>query len=83
MIIRKILIAAVAASFVTLPAMAQTSLAAETNGHHYQGGPKTEVPHHMGAKETVGLATNGTTGGHHYAGGPNTVVPHHMAGKQQ
>jgi hypothetical protein len=66
--------------------MAQTSSGAENNGHHYSGGPKTEVPHHMGTKETVGVSTTSTaskrTGGHHYQGGPNTTVPHHMGDKQ-
>ena len=81
MTIRKILAAAVALSLIALPAMAQTSSDTEKNGHHYQGGPKTEVPHHMGKKETVGVATTtqGTgTGGHHYRGGPATSTPHHM-----
>ena len=81
MTIRKILAAAVALSLIALPAIAQTSSDTEKNGHHYQGGPKTEVPHHMGKKETVGVATTtqGTgTGGHHYRGGPATSTPHHM-----
>ena len=81
MTIRKLLAAATVLSFIALPAMAQTGSDAETNGHHYQGGPKTEVPHHMGKKETVGVATRGT-GGHHYRGGPATSVPHHMGDKQ-
>jgi hypothetical protein len=59
MTIRKILAAAAALSLIALPAMAQTSSDTEKNGHHYQGGPKTEVPHHMGKKETVGAATKG------------------------
>jgi hypothetical protein len=80
--IRKILAAAAALSLIALPAMAQTSPDTEKNGHHYQGGPKTEVPHHMGKKETVGVATGGT-GGHHYRGGPATSTPHHMGDKQQ
>jgi hypothetical protein len=84
MTVRKILAAAAAAlSLIALPAMAQTgSSDTEKNGHHYQGGPKTEVPHHMGKKETVGVATQGT-GGHHYRGGPATATPHHMGDKQQ
>ena len=46
MTIRKILAAAAALSVIALPAIAQTSSDTEKNGHHYQGGPKTEVPHH-------------------------------------
>lgn len=83
MTIRKVL-AAAALSLIALPAVAQTSSDTERNGHHYQGGPKTEVPHHMGKKETVGVATKTQgTGGHHYRGGPATSVPHHMGDKQQ
>jgi hypothetical protein len=80
---RKILTVAAALSLAALPAMAQTSTDAEKNGHHYSGGPKTEVPHHMGKKETVGVATKGKSGGHHYTGGPGTGTPHHMGEKQQ
>ena len=79
----KILAAIAAASFIALPAMAQTSSDTEKNGHHYSGGPKTEVPHHMGKKETVGVSSKGKSGGHHYTGGPTTPVPHHMGEKQQ
>ncbi len=81
MTIGKLLATATALSLIALPAMAQTGSDTETNGHHYQGGPKTEVPHHMGKKEAVGVATQGT-GGHHYRGGPATSVPHHMGDKQ-
>ena len=84
MTFRKILAAAAAMSLIALPAMAQTSSDTEKNGHHYQGGPKTEVPHHMGKKETVGVATKTQrTGGHHYRGGPATSAPHHMGDEQQ
>jgi hypothetical protein len=79
---RKILAAATALSLIAVPAMAQTSSDTEKNGHHYQGGPKTEVPHHMGKKETVGVNTQGADG-HHYSGGPATSTPHHMGDKQQ
>lgn len=83
MITKKILAAVTAVLFIALPAMAQTSSDTEKNGHHYSGGPKTEVPHHMGKKETVGVATKPQpSGGHHYRGGPNTSVPHHMGDKQ-
>ena len=82
MFTRKFLAAAAALSIIALPAMAQSASDAEKNGHRYSGGPKTEVPHHMGKKETVGVATKGKSGGHHYAGGPSTQVPHHMGEKQ-
>ena len=81
MINKKILAAAVAISFATLPAMAQTTTDTEKNGHHYSGGPKTEVPHHMGKKETTGKAKTGSSGGHHYSGGPKTES-HHMGEKK-
>ena len=63
----------------------QTTPDTEKNGHHYSGGPKTEVPHHMGAKE-VGTGTSsvkkkGSSGSHYYSGGPNTGVPHHTGAK--
>ena len=82
MIPRKILAVAAVLSMVALPAVAQTTTDSEKNGHHYSGGPKTEVPHHMGKKETTGLATKGKSGGHHYTGGPATGTPHHMGDKQ-
>ena len=80
---RKIFAAVAALSLIALPAMAQTGSDSEKNGHHYSGGPKTEVPHHIGKKETVGVATKGKSGGHHYTGGPGTGTPHHMGEKQQ
>lgn len=82
MIARKLLVAATIASFVALPAMAQTTSQDEKNGHHYSGGPKTETPHHMGPKE--GTGSKGKSGGsHHYGGGPKTEVPHHMGPKKE
>ena len=66
---------------LTSPTLAQTSNQ-ESNGHHYQGGPKTEVPHHMGKKESFGPSTAATSNGHHYSGGPATSTPHHMGEKQ-
>jgi hypothetical protein len=40
----KFLIAAAAIMpFIALPVMAQTNASEEQNGHHYSGGPKTEV----------------------------------------
>jgi hypothetical protein len=82
---RKLIAAAAIMSFVALPALAQTSTTNTTdekNGHHYSGGPKTEVPHHMGKKESDG-STSGSGGSHHYGGGPKTDVPHHMGPKKQ
>ena len=82
MITRNLLIAATALSLIALPAMAQTTKTdTERNGHHYSGGPKTVVPHHMGKKntgETTGKA--GPSGSHHYTGGPR-ADPHHMGPK--
>jgi len=68
---------------ILLPFMAATSLAQSQSGdHHYQGGPKTEVPHHIGPKPTGNTPTRkGTTsqaGQHHYQGGPTSAVPHHV-----
>jgi hypothetical protein len=82
MITRKIFAAFAVVSFIAVPAMAQSNSDTERNGHHYQGGPKTEVPHHMGKKETVGVASKVKSGGHHYTGGPSTQVQHHMSDKQ-
>jgi hypothetical protein len=79
----KLIIAATVLSFVALPAVAQTSSPdEEKNGHHYSGGPKTEVPHHMGKKETTGSGS-GSGGSHHYGGGPKTDVPHHVGPKKE
>jgi hypothetical protein len=78
----KLIVAAAVMSFVALPAMAQTaSTTDEKSGHHYSGGPKTEVPHHMGKKETTG-SKGGSGGSHHYGGGPKSEVPHHMGPKK-
>lgn len=85
--ITKTLLAIVAAASIALPAMAQTTgkeqtIDKEQNGHHYSGGPKGEGVHHMGKKETVGVAADGASGGHHYTGGPTTSTPHHMGEKK-
>lgn len=81
MITRCLLVGATALSLIALPAMAQTTQTdTEKNGHHYSGGPKTEVPHHMGKKDTD--ATTGKSapsGSHHYSGGPRE--PHHIGPK--
>jgi hypothetical protein len=78
----KLIVAAAVMSFVALPAIAQTTSSDEKNGHHYSGGPKTEVPHHMGKKDT-GPSTSGSGGSHHYGGGPKTEVPHYMGPKKE
>ncbi|WP_407186986.1 hypothetical protein [Bradyrhizobium centrosematis] len=80
--ITKTLLAAIGiVSLLAVPAMAQ-STDKEKNGHHYSGGPKTEVPHHMGKKEKSGTSANAESGGHHYTGGPSTSTPHHMGEKK-
>jgi hypothetical protein len=81
MVTKIIFAAAVATSFAAFPTMAQTSPNTEKGGHHYSGGPKTEVPHHMGKKVTMKPSKTKTTGGHHYSGGPR-AEPHHMGEKQ-
>ena len=83
MVGHKIFAAIIAPLLITLPAMEQTGAGNETNGHHYSGGPKTEVPHHMGKNETtVGVSAKGKSGGHHYNGRPGSTVPHHMGDRQ-
>ncbi len=81
MIIKMILAAAVAISFAAVPALAQTSSGTGKNGHHYSGGPKTGVAHHIGKKETTNTPKTRSTGGHHYSGGPR-AEPHHMGERQ-
>lgn len=80
---RKLLTIAAIASMIVLPAVAQTQTKSddEKNGHHYSGGPKTEVPHHMGKKDMGTNTKKGPSGSHHYSGGPGTVVPHHTGEK--
>ncbi|UQR63295.1 hypothetical protein LRP30_42425 [Bradyrhizobium sp. C-145] len=82
MITKKFVVAIGIVSLLAVPAVAQTT-DKEKNGHHYSGGPKTEVPHHMGSKkETTGASTKSSSGGHHYTGGPSTSTPHHMSDKK-
>lgn len=78
--IRKLLVAASVMSFVALPAMAQTSSGEGKGGsNHYFGGPKSEVPRHIGPKkQSTGSKKSGPGGSHHYFGGPKSAVPHHI-----
>ena len=77
----KLLVTASVMSFVALPAMAQTSSGEGKGGsHHYSGGPKSEVPHHIGPKKQgAGSKKSGPSGSHHYSGGPRE--PHHIGPK--
>ena len=81
----KLLAIAAVTSLTVAPALAQTTTNNEQNGHHYSGGPKTEVPHHMGKKDMgMGMSSGqkkGPSGSHHYTGGPNTDIPHHTGAK--
>lgn len=77
-----LLVAATVMASVALPASAQTGASDTKDGHHYSGGPKTEVPHHMGKKEGTSSKTK-SGGSHHYGGGPKTDVPHHMGPKKE
>jgi hypothetical protein len=82
---RQLLTISVAASLLTIPVLAQAA-SDEQNGHHYQGGPKTETSHNMKHPQaavntgTVGQAA--TNNGHHYNGGPKTETIHHMGEKK-
>lgn len=85
----KILAVAAVATLTAGSALAQSTQPTpdtENSGHHYSGGPKTEVPHHMGKKDMGrGMSSDkkkkGPAGSHHYSGGPNTSVPHHTGAK--
>jgi hypothetical protein len=84
MISHRMLIAAAAASFIAFPAMAQTTGIASDKGPHYSGGPKSEVPYHVGPKATTtGSNTKAKSGrgSHHYTGGPRSD-PHHIGPKE-
>ena len=74
---RTLLIAATALSLTAVPAMAQTTKT--DGGHHYSGGPKSEVPHHMGKKKVTTTGKAAPSGSHHYSGGPRE--PHHIGPK--
>ena len=83
MISHRVLIAAAAASFIACPAMAQTTGIASDKGPHYSGGPKSQVPYHVGPMTTTGSSTKAKSGGgsHHYSGGPRSD-PHHIGPKE-
>ena len=73
---KKSLLAAIVLPFMIAPALAQNN-----NAHHYQGGPKTSVPHHMTdwpqSSQTTGTADQ--SGQHHYNGGPK--AEHHIGNR--
>ena len=85
MTVLKMVGVALALQLVATPAMAQATSDKNENAHHYQGGPKTVVPHsmtHPKSTKTKGVATTGrSTGGHHYRGGPQSSF-HHMGDNQ-
>lgn len=70
---------AFAAQFAAGVALAQSDKSKTESGHHYQGGPKTEVPHHMKdmKRKTTGTVTN-QKASHGYQGGPKSDAPHKM-----
>lgn len=78
MISHRMLITAAAASFVALPAMAQTTRTDNEKGPHSSGGPKVEVPHLVGPKTTTGSNPKAKSlgGSHHYTGGPRKDYLH-------
>lgn len=81
----KLIATLVALQFVAAPLMAQSASDKDSNAHHYQGGPKTDVPHMM--KHPAAQASDApkalapTTNGHHYSGGPKSES-HHMGDKK-
>ena len=68
-----VLLAAMALPFFIAPAFAQSSL-----GPHFQGGPKSNVPPHMGELPRSNKPSRPTdqSGQHHFQGGPKE--PHHI-----
>jgi hypothetical protein len=74
---------AIAFAIASTAAPAFAEATTDGNAHHYQGGPKTGVPH---ATKHTQAAPDMTTGsaantGHHYNGGPKSEN-HHMGEKQ-
>ena len=83
MMTRTTLAIAVALQFLAAPVMAQATTDKDANGHHYQGGPQTGVPHHMTKyPKSANANARAASGGHHYSGGPKTES-HHMGEKKQ
>lgn len=81
----KMVAIAVLLQFAAAPVMAQASSDASQNAHHYQGGPKTEVPHMMqhpttskGDKFADDKSATVGSASHRFQGGPKTAVPHNM-----
>ena len=64
---------------IVLGLMAGLSMAAE-NAHHYQGGPRTSIPHltkHPGSDQPVAeKRTARKQNAHRYQGGPQSSAPH-------
>ena len=81
MMTRTTLAIAVVLQFLAAPVMAQGASDKEANGHHYQGGPQTGVPHHMTKYSNSNAKARAASGGHHYSGGPKTES-HHMGEKK-
>jgi hypothetical protein len=75
----KIFTAAFAAQFATAGvALAQSDKSKTESGHHYQGGPKTEVPHHMKDMKGKSSGKAARKESHGYQGGPKSDAPHKM-----
>lgn len=75
--LKRVLFGAVLVPLMMAPALAQGQ--SKSGDHHYQGGPKTEVPHHIGEQpKTPGKtrAKPSQKGQHHYQGGPQSI--HHI-----
>ncbi|MDP1864771.1 MAG: hypothetical protein Q8L13_00325 [Bradyrhizobium sp.] len=75
---------AVALLFLGTPVMAQGTSSKDSNAHHYQGGPKTSVPHlteHPESNANANAKVRTKSGGHHYSGGPKSET-HHMGEKK-
>jgi hypothetical protein len=83
MMTRTTIAIAVALQFLAVPAMAQGTSGNESNAHHYQGGPKTVVPHSNKHPQPSNVKAKAPTaaGQHHYSGGPKTE-PHHIGEKK-
>jgi len=68
------------AGAIVLGLMVGPSMAAE-NAHHYQGGPKTGIPHlavHPGSDQPVAEKRTAKQNAHRYQGGPQSSSPHRV-----